>query len=116
MSGAGGSDLLTLPIDHVLVKQEEGEEYLCDVSSRHKPWDTHRGEADDVSDIFANSHSSRHSSKPGSCGARKDDELLTHRDRGMKWSNGIHASQRQKKMTPYMNSGRPVRVLIPARR
>jgi plasmid rolling circle replication initiator protein Rep len=57
MSRAGGSDLLTLPID----QQEVNEgEYLRDVSPRHKPWDQHRGEADDVAEVYAGSFTPRH--------------------------------------------------------
>jgi plasmid rolling circle replication initiator protein Rep len=36
------------------------DEFLSDASPRHKPWDQHRAEADEVSDIFANSQFSRH--------------------------------------------------------
>jgi plasmid rolling circle replication initiator protein Rep len=57
MSSGDAVDLLTLPIDHVSVN--EGE-YLSNVSSRHKPWDVHRGEADDVMDIYANSSALHH--------------------------------------------------------
>jgi plasmid rolling circle replication initiator protein Rep len=57
MSRAGGSDLLTLPIDRQQVN--EGE-YLRDVSPRHKPWDRHRGEADDVAEVYAGSFAPRH--------------------------------------------------------
>lgn len=57
MSSGGSVDLLTLPIDHPLVN--EGE-YLRDVSPRHKSWDVHRGEADDVMPILANSLVPRH--------------------------------------------------------
>jgi plasmid rolling circle replication initiator protein Rep len=57
MSLLGGEDLLTVPIDCVQVKPDE---YLSDVSPKHKPWDQHRGEADDVSTVFATSPFSRH--------------------------------------------------------
>lgn len=57
MSGPGSADLLTLPKEPEQVKEAE---YLSDVSSRHKPWDVHRGEADDVREIFANSEYSRY--------------------------------------------------------
>ena len=57
MSGRAGSDLLTLPRDREKVN---GEEYLSEVSPRHKPWDQHRGEADDVTEIYAGSSVSRH--------------------------------------------------------
>ena len=36
------------------------DELLSDTSPRHKPWDIHRAEADEVSDIFADSQWSRH--------------------------------------------------------
>jgi plasmid rolling circle replication initiator protein Rep len=56
MSSVAAVDVLTLPIDRVPVKQVAvGEEYLRDVSPRHKPWDQHRGEADDVTEVFAGS-------------------------------------------------------------
>jgi plasmid rolling circle replication initiator protein Rep len=35
-------------------------EYLSDVSPKHKPWDTHRSEADEVKEIYAGSRFSRH--------------------------------------------------------
>jgi plasmid rolling circle replication initiator protein Rep len=57
MSGRGSSDLLTLPKECEQVKEAE---YLSDVSPRHKPWDQHRGEADDVTEIYANSQFPRH--------------------------------------------------------
>jgi len=47
----------TVPRDQCAVN--EGE-YLSDSSLRHKPWDIHRAEADEVSDIFAYSQYSRH--------------------------------------------------------
>jgi plasmid rolling circle replication initiator protein Rep len=50
MSGAAAPDLLTLPRPEE--KVNEGE-YLSDVSPRHKPWDTHRAEADEVQEAFA---------------------------------------------------------------
>jgi len=57
MSSVASVDLLTLPID---LKQVNEGEYLSEVSPRHKPWDVHRGEADDVTPIFANSQFSQH--------------------------------------------------------
>jgi plasmid rolling circle replication initiator protein Rep len=60
MSRAGGSDLLTVPIACDRVKQVEGDEYLRDVSPRHKPWDQHRGEADDVAEVYAGGITQRH--------------------------------------------------------
>ena len=35
-------------------------EYLSDVSPKHKPWDKHRSEADEVKEIYAGSRFSRH--------------------------------------------------------
>jgi plasmid rolling circle replication initiator protein Rep len=55
-----GSDLLTLPRDEGLVKEVPSDEYLSDVSPRHKPWDQHRSEADDVTQIFASSPTTQH--------------------------------------------------------
>jgi plasmid rolling circle replication initiator protein Rep len=60
MSSAGARDLLTVPIGEEQVKQEQGEEFLSDVSPRHKRWDVHRGEADDVQKIYAHSQFPRH--------------------------------------------------------
>lgn len=54
---AKGADLLTLPVDVGQVKQDE---YLSDVSPRHKPWDVHRGEADDVRAVYEESPVGRH--------------------------------------------------------
>jgi plasmid rolling circle replication initiator protein Rep len=57
MSCAGAPDLITVP------RAEPGintGECLSDVSPRHKPWDVHRGEADDVTDVYASSPISRH--------------------------------------------------------
>lgn len=50
MSTAGAVDLVTVPIGHEQVKQDE---YLSDVSPRHKPWDVHRAEADEVQQVYA---------------------------------------------------------------
>ena len=60
MSTAGTVDLLTVPIPCDTVKQVESAEYLRDVSPRHKPWDQHRGEADDVVEVYAGSIAERH--------------------------------------------------------
>jgi plasmid rolling circle replication initiator protein Rep len=49
-AGLGAGDLLTLPRDYEQVKQEE---YLSDASPRHKPWDVHRAEADEVQEAYA---------------------------------------------------------------
>src|SRR5882672_11215738 len=57
MSSRAASDLLTLPIDHEQVNKGEA---LSDISPRHKPWDIHRGEADDVTEVYAGSQQSRH--------------------------------------------------------
>jgi plasmid rolling circle replication initiator protein Rep len=57
MSAAPASDLLTLPRAEEQVKEDE---YLSDVSPRHKPWDQHRAEADDVREVYAASHQSQH--------------------------------------------------------
>lgn len=57
MSLQGSEDLFTVPIDG---KQVKPAEYLSDLSPRHKPWDQHRSEADDVTDIYASSEHLRH--------------------------------------------------------
>ncbi len=57
MSSGPAVDVLTLPID---LRQVNEGEYLSDTSPRHKSWDTHRSEADDVADIFARSRSAQH--------------------------------------------------------
>ena len=57
MSGQPSSDFLTLPRDNEQVN--EGE-YLSEVSPRHKPWDQHRAEADDVREVYAGSQEIRH--------------------------------------------------------
>jgi plasmid rolling circle replication initiator protein Rep len=46
----GARDLLTLPRDGEQVNKDE---YLSEVSPRHKPWDVHRGEADEVQEAYA---------------------------------------------------------------
>jgi plasmid rolling circle replication initiator protein Rep len=53
-------DLLTVPIGAEQVKQERQDEYLSDVSPKNKPWDQHRGEADDVSEVYSSSREGRH--------------------------------------------------------
>jgi plasmid rolling circle replication initiator protein Rep len=60
MSSAGAVDLITLPMGESLVKQDEADEYLSAISPRHKPWDQHRSEADDVQEVYAGSHFGRH--------------------------------------------------------
>lgn len=50
MSSVGTRDLLTLPREPEQVKPEE---YLSEVSPRHKPWDVHRAEADEVQEAYA---------------------------------------------------------------
>lgn len=57
MSSGPTVDLLTLPIDPEWVN--EGE-YLSDVSPAQKPWDQHRGEADDLVEVFTSSPFARH--------------------------------------------------------
>src|SRR4051794_184508 len=57
MPGQAKGDLLTLPREEEKVKEAE---YLSDVSPKHKPWDKHRGEADEVKEIYAGSRFSRH--------------------------------------------------------
>lgn len=49
-AGIWGADLLTLPRGEEQVKPDE---YLSDVSPRHKPWDQHRAEADEVQQVYA---------------------------------------------------------------
>jgi plasmid rolling circle replication initiator protein Rep len=57
MSVRAAPDLVTLPMPEGEVKEEE---YLSDVSPKHKPWDRHRAEADDVSEVYAESVIGRH--------------------------------------------------------
>jgi plasmid rolling circle replication initiator protein Rep len=57
MSGRAGSDLSTLPTGRGEVKEDE---YLSDVSPKHKPWDVHRAEADAVREVYGESAFSRH--------------------------------------------------------
>lgn len=57
MSALGALDTATLPTGGGVVN--EGE-YLSKVSPRHKPWDQHRGEADDVTEVFAGSVHAKH--------------------------------------------------------
>lgn len=67
MSGRGAFDLLTVSIDDKQVKESE---YLSDLSPRHKSWDQHRGEADDVTAIYANSplpHHQRYAERAENC-------------------------------------------------
>jgi plasmid rolling circle replication initiator protein Rep len=54
MSERAARDLLTLPIDPQQVN--EGE-YLSETSPRHKPWDVHRAEADEVQEAYAGGNS-----------------------------------------------------------
>ena len=61
MSASGEeADLLTLPVRDKKVKQEKQDEYLSDVSPKHKPWDVHRAEADEVQDVYGESPIPRH--------------------------------------------------------
>jgi plasmid rolling circle replication initiator protein Rep len=53
MSALAAPDLFTLPRDQEKVKPAQPDEYLSDVSPRHKPWDVHRGEADEVQHAYA---------------------------------------------------------------
>lgn len=57
MSNAGAVDLLTVPIGCDAVKQDE---FLSIVSPKDKPWDRHRGEADDVVYVYSGSLVDRH--------------------------------------------------------
>jgi len=57
MSSVLAVDLVTVPIDHEKVNKGEA---LSDVSPRHKPWDVHRGEADDVTEVYGGSPIGRH--------------------------------------------------------
>src|SRR5688572_12372712 len=57
MSARGSGDLLTLPIE---CQQVNAEEYLSDVSPRHKQGDVHRGEGEDVTEIYAGSQVASH--------------------------------------------------------
>jgi len=50
MSAFVARDISTLPAGQEQVKQDE---YLSDASPRHKPWDVHRGEADEVQQAYA---------------------------------------------------------------
>jgi plasmid rolling circle replication initiator protein Rep len=50
MSSVGAEDLLSLPRAEEQVKEAE---YLSDASPRHKPWDVHRAEADEVQEAYA---------------------------------------------------------------
>jgi plasmid rolling circle replication initiator protein Rep len=60
MSTRAGVDLLTVPIGEEPVKQEQEDEYLSSADPRQKSWDVHRGEADDVEEIYAHSQFDRH--------------------------------------------------------
>jgi plasmid rolling circle replication initiator protein Rep len=57
MSSPARGDLLTVPIEDQRVNDDT---YLSEVSPHHKPWDQHRGEADDVTEVYASSSVSRH--------------------------------------------------------
>src|SRR5437879_5754606 len=50
MSAFAARDIPTLPAGQEQVNQDE---YLSDASPRHKPWDVHRGEADEVQQAYA---------------------------------------------------------------
>ena len=57
MSTRGALDIVTLPTGSGVVN--EGL-YLSEVSPHHKSWDQHRGEADDVTEVYAGSPSRKH--------------------------------------------------------
>jgi plasmid rolling circle replication initiator protein Rep len=57
MSTAGAVDLPSLSPGLGEVKKDE---YLSDVSPKHKPWDTHRAEADGVRAIYGEGPTARH--------------------------------------------------------
>jgi plasmid rolling circle replication initiator protein Rep len=57
MSARAATDLPSLS---TAVDTVKAEEYLSDVSPKHKPWDQHRGEADDVGGVYAGSCENRH--------------------------------------------------------
>jgi plasmid rolling circle replication initiator protein Rep len=57
MSALPARDLITVPSDE---REINTGEFLSDASPRHKPWDIHRGEADDVTEVYAGSQHSRH--------------------------------------------------------
>jgi plasmid rolling circle replication initiator protein Rep len=57
MSSRAAKDLLTVPIPCDTVKQDE---YLSTLSPKDKPWDRHRGEADDVVYVYSGSPIDRH--------------------------------------------------------
>jgi plasmid rolling circle replication initiator protein Rep len=50
-------DLVTVPTTENKINEDT---YLSDLSPTHRPWDTHRAEADEVQGIFADSQWSRH--------------------------------------------------------
>lgn len=57
MSTLGAIDVVSLPRGGCAVNEGEN---LSDVSPRHKPWDIHRGEADDVTAVYAGSGKRQH--------------------------------------------------------
>jgi plasmid rolling circle replication initiator protein Rep len=57
MRAQGTPILYTVPITE---PKSNDDSYLSDLSPQHKPWDIHRAEADEVSDLFADSQFSRH--------------------------------------------------------
>lgn len=65
-SAGGGEDLPILPAEDGTVKQDE---YLSDASPRHKPWDVHRAEADEVQQAYAGglSHHQRYAERVEQC-------------------------------------------------
>jgi plasmid rolling circle replication initiator protein Rep len=60
-----GRDLVTVPrgddeVNYIVGDRSTKDEYLSSVSPKHKPWDQHRGEADDVAGVYAASPIGRH--------------------------------------------------------
>jgi len=54
MSVRAARDVFTVPLTPAIVNHSaEQSEYLSDASPRHKPWDVHRGEADEVQQAYA---------------------------------------------------------------
>lgn len=57
MSARGAPDVCTVILGGDTVNRDE---YLSETSPKHKPWDTHRAEADEVQGIYADSPIRRH--------------------------------------------------------
>jgi plasmid rolling circle replication initiator protein Rep len=65
MSSAAPNDLSTLQrhahdVNTVVVSDTTNSDFLSDISPKHRPWDQHRGETDDVAHVFASSPFARH--------------------------------------------------------